>query len=86
MIDDIGQNESRTFQDGEIVHLVKDPGAKWRIRSYEFHHGLVGGLVFRHLQGLPENWEDREFETADQAEKFVQQQIQNGKVPANRKN
>ena len=35
MTDEVGQNESRTLAGGEIVYLVKEPGAKWKIRFYE---------------------------------------------------
>jgi len=84
MTDDVGQNESRTLKGDEIVHLVKDPGAKWRIRLYECRHGVVaGGCTFAFLEGLPQEWRTREFETADEAAEFAQQEIQDGKVPAN---
>ena len=85
MTDDVGRNESRTLKGGEIVYLVKDPGAKWRIRSYECRQGVAaGGRIFVSPKGLPHEWEAREFETADEAEEFAQQEIQDGKVPANR--
>ena len=85
MSEDTGRNESRTLQGGEIVYLVKDPGAKWRIRSYECRQGVAaGGFLFVWLQGLPEDWKDREFEVADQAAEFAQQEIQSGRVPSNR--
>lgn len=83
MTDDVGQNESRTLDGGEIVYLVKDPGAKWRIRFYECHHAVVDGLIFTHLQVLPEDWKDLDFETLDEAVEFVQQQIREGTVPGN---
>ena len=84
MTNDVGRNESRTLNGGEIVHLVKDPGAKWRIRFYECRHGVMaGGLIFAYLQGLPQEWEAREFETDDEAAEFVQQEIKDGRVPAN---
>lgn len=84
MTDDVGQNESRTLKGDEIVYLVKNPGAKWRIRSYECHHGVAAGtLIFVWLEDLPQEWEAREFDTADEAAEFAQQEIQDGKVPAN---
>ena len=82
MANQTGKNESRTLSGGEIVHLVKEPGRKWKIRYYECRHN-VRGLVFEHLQDLPKNWKDREFDTSDEAANFVQQEIQDGKVPAN---
>ena len=87
MTDDTGQNESRTLVGGEIVHLVKDPGADWQIRFYECRHHvrLAGsdGMVFEYLEGLPEEWKNREFESADAAAAFVQDEIDQGKVPRN---
>ena len=80
-----GKHESRHLQGGEIVHLVKDPGLKWRISFYECHQGVTAGsLFFVWLQGLPQNWKDLEFDTIDNATEFAQQQISSGKVPANR--
>lgn len=86
MTDDTGQNESRTLAGGEEVHLVKEPGAKWKIRFYECQHhvSIAGsGMVFDHLKGLPEDWKSREFESADIATEFVQEEINQGKVPRN---
>lgn len=85
MTDDVGRNDCRKLRGGEIVYLVKDPGAKWQILSYECRQGVAaGGLVFVWLQGLPQEWEARQFETADEAAEFAQQEIRDGKVPANR--
>ena len=79
-----GKQESRQLQGGEIVYLVKDPGQKWRISSYECRQGVTAGsLVFRWLQGLPQDWKDLEFDTVDDAAEFAQQQISSRKVPAN---
>jgi hypothetical protein len=88
MANQTGENESRTLSGGEIVHLVKEPGRKWKIRFYECHHrpclvGPSGALFFAYLECLPENWKDREFDTSDEAANFVQQEIRDGKVPAN---
>jgi hypothetical protein len=68
MANQTGENESRTLSGGEIVYLVKELGRKWKIESYECHQnvrfrGPLGGLVFEHLQGLPSDWKDREFDT-----------------------
>jgi hypothetical protein len=83
--DDTVQNESRKLRGGEILYLVKDPGAKWRISSYECPQGVeIEGVLFQWLQCLPEDWKDREFENTDQAVEFVQQQVQSGWVPTNR--
>ena len=87
MTDDAGQNESRTLPGGEIVHLVKDPGAKWKIRFYECRHHVriaqSGGRVFEYLEGLPQDWKNREFDSADEAASFVQEEISQGRVPRN---
>lgn len=85
-----GQNESRTLEGGEIVYLVKDPGAKCKIRLYECHQNAhftneAGGLVFKNLEGLPKDWKNREFESTDDAIAFVQQEIKDDKVPRNLK-
>ena len=87
MTNDTGRNESRTLVGGEIVHLLKKPGAKWQIRFYECRHHVrlagLGGRVFEYLEGLPQDWKDREFESADAAVAFVQEEISQGKVPRN---
>jgi len=84
MADESGQNDSRTLSGGEIVYLVKEPGAKWRIRSYECGQGVAaGGLLFVWMQGLPAEWKDLEFDDADAAAGFAQDQINQGKVPRN---
>lgn len=87
MTDDAGKNESRILVGGEQVHLVKDPGLKWKIRFYECRHHVriagSGGKVFDYLEGLPEDWKNREFESADEAAAFVQEEITLGNVPRN---
>jgi len=84
MTDAPGQNESRTLTGGEIVYLVRERGTNWRIISYECGQGVsAGGLLFVWLQGLPQDWKNLEFETADKAAAFVQEQINQGKVPKN---
>jgi hypothetical protein len=89
MIKDKGKNKSQTLPSGEIVHLVKEPGMKWKIRFYECRHHVriaeAGGLVFEYLEGLPQDWKNREFESVDDAVAFVQQEISEDKVPRNSK-
>jgi hypothetical protein len=76
-----GKSDSRTLKGGEIIYLAKEPSAKWRIRSYECHQGVVaGGVLFSSTQGLPEDWKDREFENPDEASEFAQQEINHGRV------
>ena len=87
MTKDTGPNESRTLIGGEIVHLVKAPGAMWQIRFYECRHNVrltgVGGMVFEYLEGIPQDWKDKKFESAGAATAFVQEEINQGKVPRN---
>ena len=87
MTDDVGQNESRTLAGGEQVHLVKEPGVKWMIRFYECRHHVriagSGGRMFEYLEGLPEDWKNRGFESAGKAAEFVQEEINQGMVPRN---
>jgi hypothetical protein len=89
MTNNAGHNESRTLVDGEIVHLVQHPGAKWKIRFYECRHHVriagSGGKEFVFLEVLPKDWKDREFDSADAAAAFVQEQIKQGAVPKNSK-
>jgi hypothetical protein len=83
-----GSNESRELDGGEIVYLVKEPGAKWQIRSYECRQNVrfsnaAGGLIFEWLQGLPQDWKHRECESVDDAIEFVKRQVEEEKVPRN---
>ncbi len=84
-----GMNDSRKLEGGEIVYLVKDAGAKWQIRSYEYGQGILynivtGEQVYKDRRGLPQSWKNQEFDSVEDAVKFVQQQIKEGKVPRNK--
>ena len=84
MMSENRKHEYCQLQGGEIVYIVKDPGLKWRISHYECRQDVTtGNQPFVWLQGLPQDWKDLEFDTADGAEKFAQQQIRSGKAPAN---
>jgi len=90
MADKTGHNESRTLESGEIVYLLKEPGKNWKISSYECHQRVVfdvaaGGFALVYKQGLPKEWQEREFDTADNAASFVQTEIDDGRIPANSK-
>ena len=79
MTNQTGKNDSRTLKGGEIVHLVKEPSRKWKIRNYECRQNVrivapSGGLVFEYLEGLPKNWKDKEFDICDEAADFIQQE------------
>ncbi len=83
-----GRNDSRKLAGGEIVYLVQDAGAKWQISSYEcgqgiFYNNAIGGLVYKERHGLPPNWKNLEFDSVEDAVKFVQQQIDEGEIPRN---
>ena len=86
MADGVGRSESHTLAGGEIVYLVQPPGAKWNIRRYECCHGVYmdGGMpVLRYREGLPSDWSSRRFESVEDALAFVQNEIEQGKVPRN---
>jgi len=88
MPEEEGKNESRKLAGGEIVYLLKEPGANWQIRSYECRQNVsfsnaAGGFFFEWLQCLPQDWKDREFESVDNAIEFVKHQIEEEKVPRN---
>lgn len=85
MNEDTGKNESRTLATGEVIHLAKAPSAKWKIILYEHSHKVrmagSSGLVFGYCEGLPCAWKNQEFESADAAEAFVQEQVEQKKNP-----
>ena len=86
MTEDSGKHESRTLDGGEMVHLTKAPGAKWKISGYECKHHVhsMGSInMFRYIDGLPPNWKTPEFESADAAVAFAQKEIKQGGVPSN---
>lgn len=81
-----GKHEHRQLQGGEIVYFTKDPGKNWSISSYECRQGVTAnGFAFVWLQGLPQGWKDKEFDTVEEAVMFVNQQINEKKVPSNNK-
>jgi hypothetical protein len=46
---------------------------------------LISGAagLFEYLEGLPLDWKDQEFESADAGAAFVQKEIEQKKVPRN---
>ena len=80
-----GGHDSRVLEHGEIVHLAKPPGRKWRIKKYEWSRvessdGDIGphaSTVFGERVG----WEALEFDTPDDAYAFVADQIRQNRVP-----
>jgi len=42
-------------------------------------------MIFESFEGLPQHWEDKEFISIEDAIVFVQEEINQGKVPKNLK-
>ena len=85
MVESEGRNLAITLRNGEIVGLVKPPGEFWRISYFEFSHRVrfdfqVGGMVLEWLQGVPQDWRDQVFDSAEKAAAFVQREIDAGRV------
>lgn len=85
MTDFEGRNESRTLRGGEILGLVKPPGQAWQIHYFEFAHRVrydfkIGGIVLDWFQGVPQDWNDRSFASAEEAVSSVQEEIDAGRV------
>jgi len=78
-----GAHLSRVLPTGEQVHLIHHPDRGWFVNSYEWSwltdHGqmLTTAQVFAQRLG----WDTIEFETPDDAIKFVQEKINEGVVP-----
>jgi transcriptional regulator with XRE-family HTH domain len=78
-------HDSREVSSGEQVHLIKIPEKKWGISSYDWSwlsksNGLMlmNARVFAQMVG----WEGMQFDTANDAYSFVEQEIKKGKVPS----
>ena len=88
MTDENPHHQSRELTAGELVYLRRDPGGNWQISSYECQQRVrynvrTGGLELQFRQRLSDDWRDLEFESVDDATRFVESQIQDGKSPAN---
>ncbi|MEO8165928.1 MAG: hypothetical protein ABI619_11095 [Betaproteobacteria bacterium] len=77
-----GAHDSRDLETGESVHLVRHPGGKWRISSYDWSwtNGLMLWTATTFAQTVA--WENLDFDTTDEAYGFVKQQLKDGKVPS----
>lgn len=80
-----GAHDSRDLETGETVHLVRRPGGKWRISSYDWTwtNGLMLYTATVFSQTL--NWDNLDFDTPDDAYRFVEQQFRDGKAPSKAK-
>ena len=77
-----GAHDSRDLQTGETVHLVRHPGGKWRISSYDWSwtNGLMLWTARVYAQTLA--WDNLDFDTIDAAYAFVEEQLRDGKAPS----
>ncbi len=89
-----GKHDNRTLETGETVHLTMDPGSKWRIKSYDWswfegqHLGPggepLGPKELKTVSAQDVGWEDRRFDTQEEAYAFVAKQIRAGKTPGSK--
>ncbi len=82
MTSNTGAHESRDLETGETVHLVRHPGSKWRMSSYDW--SWTNGLMLWTAQVFAQKlgWENLEFDTPGAAYGFVEQQLKEGKIPS----
>ena len=82
---DQGANGPVRVENGGTVHVYRPPFEKWRIRFYERGGCAVfrgRARMFEWLEAMPEVWKKLEFDTAQAAAAFVQQQVTGFRVPA----
>ncbi len=74
-------HNSKSLPSGEEIHLLKMKCEKWHISSYDW--SWTDGLMLQNARVFAESlgWEKMEFETADEAYRFVERQLKDGKVP-----
>jgi len=79
-----GAHDSKRIETGELVHLIKHPGTKWFVNSYEWSNLSDDGKMFwtARVTFQMVGWDKLEFNTTDDAYSFVQEQINNRKVPS----
>ena len=82
MTSNTGGHDSRNLETGENVHLVRNPGSKWRISSYDW--SWTDGLMLFTAQVFAQtlSWENLEFDTTDDAYAFVEQELKDHKAPS----
>lgn len=90
-----GKHDSRQLSPHEEVHLTQVPSKKWAIGSIDLTWWGEGQHVLLDETPLPERkglnwtkvwaqelgWENREFDTPDQAYAYVEEELRAGNVP-----
>jgi hypothetical protein len=78
-------HDSHILSSGEEVYLIKMPGKKWGISSYDW--SWTEGQMLKTIQVFAQTlgWESMEFDTADEAYAFVERQLKKGKAPSRAK-
>jgi hypothetical protein len=82
MNNDKGAHDSHDLPTGESVHLVRHPRGKWQVSSYDW--SSTDGLMLLTVQVFAQTlgWENLDFDSADDAYTFVEQQLRDGKAPS----
>ena len=88
------KHDSRQLSPQEEVHLIQGPGKKWAIDSidvtwiqgkYPWPDGtplpVPEGFNWMKIYAQQLGWENREFDTPDQAYAYVEEQFGAGNVP-----
>ncbi|MDP6557386.1 MAG: hypothetical protein QGG71_22160 [Pirellulaceae bacterium] len=89
-----GKHDSRQLSPHEEVHLIQGPGKKWAIGSidltwvqgkYAWPDGVPlpvpEGFNWTKVYAQQLGWENREFDTPDQAYTYVEEQLRACHVP-----
>ena len=75
------EHDNRDFANGRTVHLVRHPEQDWQIAFYDWsfirEQVLYNPRVFAQEIG----WENKYFETRDEAYEFVKVQLETCAVP-----
>jgi hypothetical protein len=76
-----GKNDYRQLPSGEEISLWQPTGGKWHIGSVvlSWTTGMYIWEVMPNLEKI--GWDNRTFDTPDEAYSFVDREIQAGRVP-----
>ncbi len=79
MDNDRGRHSDRELATGHHVYLVKPPGEKWQIKSYD--RSWADGWTLMRATAFAEDlgWSDRRFDTEDDAYAFAEREIRGGR-------